>query len=218
MSVFSFLIKPTRFLSTRKLSFFTLLQYLLFVFCYAYRFADPISVILIPKHNYPTYENTDILRIISALFIAPIIEEVTARGFLTTKAAYYWTVPTFLIFGCATNLITKEFESFTIFSLYFLIIMIPSFLPSKKKIIVKLFRKNYYLYFYSTALLFSLLHSGNFDSNLFFPLKFLVLVISYFPIAALMGFIRVKHGLKNSILFHSLLNLGTLAINSVLYA
>lgn len=217
MHFLKFLVFPKRFTSFKKLSAFKISYFLFFSFCYAYLVADPISGWLGNSSDQVTFESIDIIKLISAIFIAPAFEEVIVRGFLTTKPTYYWTLPVFITFGCINCYFFKDYWFFTIFLVCLLGVLLIFFSQNRKRLMVRVFRKNYHFYFYVTALLFSFIHIVNMNPDLSLVARASILLVSFFPIAVLLGFIRVKYGLLYSILFHTLLNIGTLIINSFIY-
>jgi len=67
--------------------------------------------------------------------------------------------------------------------------------------------KNIKFFYYFSAISFGLMHLFNFSSNIYLILLFSVFLVGPQIVAGfILGFIRLKYGLKYSILFHMAVN------------
>ena len=120
MHFLQFVIRPKRFTEFPKFPAAHLIILLFFTYCYGFLIADPISEMLGSFSHLVTFKSIDINRLIAAVIIAPLFEEVTARGFLTVRSKFYWTLPIFLIYGCITSYVFSIYFVLFVFSICFL--------------------------------------------------------------------------------------------------
>jgi uncharacterized protein len=184
-----------------------------------YLIADPVKKYYgISANIDPTFSNTSTIRITSAIIFAPIIEEVLHRGFLSVKGKFLWSLLLCLVFmGVQAIIQNYQFLSFFYFGLFFCLLLALIYSKNASRIIVSIFRNHFTVYFYFVVIAFSVSHFSDIQNEIGMIDKITILVISYFPIAVILGYLRLKFGLKYSILFHALINLGVLSINTLAF-
>ena len=164
-----------------------------------------------------TKQNTDYKPyfILSAVFMAPLLEETAFRLFLTKFRISYFVISTSLILGALiTYLIGTKLwrpESYLLFYLssyiYVGIISILLgtilwLLKNHLKQLQKLWDKNPGIVFYSAAALFSLFHLMSIDlnGNSFITVPIILLPFLIFGLS--FGYVRIRLGLVYSIALH----------------
>ena len=184
-----------------------------------YLIADPVKKYYgISATNNPTFFNTSSIRITSAIFFAPIIEEILHRGFLSVKGKFLWSFLLSLVFmGTQAIILDYKFLAFIYFGLFICLLFSLIYSKNASRTIVLIFRNHFSMYFYFVVIAFSISHFSDIQNEIGMIDKITILVISYFPDAVILGYLRLKFGLKYSILFHALTNLGVLSINTMVY-
>ncbi len=151
--------------------------------------------------------------------IVPIIEEIFFRSWLKFKRNnIILFVVGLIVLTTITTIaffISKKYV-FLDYSVFFLTILVGLFSLLYFFSIdrIELFISSKFKYFfYASVILFGLAHLGYFRGNIYLIWIFFPFLVSPQLIAGLfLGYIRMKHGLVYSILFHMLLN-GVLLIN-----
>lgn len=184
---------------------------------YTYLVADPISLRL-GADGFLDSEIT-FLAIVFSIVLVPILEELICRSYLNKKIQYLWVAPVFLgFYGLIFPTICPKIS--ILFGVFILLTLVARlFLPlSKIKLVLK---SNFSLFFIFSSFLFAFahipaIHSESLDIS--FSIKLTVAMISIFPIAIILGWIRVLFGLRYSILLHCINNGMILIINSMVYS
>lgn len=197
--------------------------YLLFVFSFIIDFLIDKYTNVTWLFNYLKIDNVELqdkdifkrgilFAIIVVGIITPILEELLQRAWLTS---FYWnnclipinlSIIIILLFGIVETFIIFTMISISIILALAIYIMLSK--PKNLKIeVFKFYRKNYWIYFYLSALSFGISHLANYKIHHFVPVIPIFLVLSQTFAGITLGFVRIKYGLKGSILFHSLHNL-----------
>jgi len=174
-----------------------------------------LATIIINMVAIPIQENFNITHlkfptsfktVIIGLFLAPFFEEILFRALLKFNKKTVWlfalTVVILIIFEIIRpKLSVAIFLSFTLF---FVMAMLLIFKVEK---IHSYISKNIKFFYYFSAISFGLMHLFNFSSNIYLILLFSVFLVGPQIVAGfILGFIRLKYGLKYSILFHMAVN------------
>lgn len=182
------------------------------IFCYQYLLIDPLAIQMGIGGMDLGFSNSNSLTIISALLIAPILEELLSRGFLSGKREHFWF---FFLQPILGAFIFKEFWWFFLGT--GLVVLVWILREEQKKTEDNyISRSLFYFSFIFTALFFTILHYDNIESqSLVFKLSFTFAAI--LPGALLFGWIRYQRGLRYSMAAHALFNLFTITLNEWLY-
>jgi hypothetical protein len=144
--------------------------------------------------------------------LTPAIEELLQRSYLTS---FYWNhflIPVNLgiiivmLLGIHGNAILLPFGIISLISALTIYLMIKKNRAFKLKTFL-FYRRNYWLYFYISAFSFGLLHLMGYKMHHFIPVVSMLLVLPQIFAGCVLGFVRIKFGLKWSIGFHMLHNL-----------
>ena len=162
--------------------------------------------------NPDTFFNASITTLISGLFIAPVIEEVSFRGFLSTKRLYLFSLILLVFF------ISYAF-GFNIIVIITVSILIITFLviAFHEKDFTYTFNRYMNVLILFSCLTFCLTHIIVLEKYFLFPVAFISCIIIFFPSAYLFAKVRIAFGLRYSILLHSVHNILILAMNSLIY-
>lgn len=216
--VINYFLYPKRFPNTQKVNIKELIIILVFILCLGYLIVDPATEFIGGQITKVSYQSASPVLILSALFIAPFFEEFIHRGFLSVKSFYFipfilfllfLSIHVFFIFGSIIPiLIGSCLVGFFIFI---------AFVKRDLRLIVIIFRKNFRLYFYLVAIVFSASHLTSNDLNEGLAICSFKVFIDYLPGAVILGYIRVKYGIAISIAFHSIYNALVLLLNQWIY-
>lgn len=143
--------------------------------------------------------------------LAPAIEELLQRSYLTS---FYWNHILIPINICIVMLMLLGINGKAIMPPIVIISLIWALITNlilKKNRAFKLkaflfYRRNYWLYFYISAFSFGLLHLMNYNMHHFISVVSMLLVLPQIFAGCILGFVRIKFGLKWSICFHTLHN------------
>ena len=149
-------------------------------------------------------------------FFAPLIEEYVFRWHLTKRyASIYFimlSIAAMIIFG-----VENELLSWLIFlsALALSIILHVQLKKRSQTLTYKLWQKSYPLIFYSSALVFGLIHLTNYQDLTLADPSFIFYMSSQAFGGLILGYLRIKHGLRYSILFHACFNLIALSLELI---
>ncbi|ELR69056.1 hypothetical protein C900_05445 [Fulvivirga imtechensis AK7] len=180
---------------------------------FSYLVVDQIGLFFGNKSHTTSFMDLSSIEIVSAILLAPFIEEVCFRSFLSGKAKHAWGLPLMLFVA------TLAFKHLGIIFLLFafLIIVTVTVLLTKKRTQVFLLRKHYNKTFFFTCVIFALCHLGVIDDNVNPVAGFFLILMAFIPISLIFGYIRIKYGLMYSIITHSLNNIAVLSLNLLIY-
>ena len=152
-----------------------------------------------------------VLAILLVGIITPLIEEYLQRYNLTSFIWNYRIMPFNLcIIIIQLFHIRTTTELLIIFNIgLFVSIFFNTCILKSKKYKIHLLRfyiKNFWLFFYSSAVAFGALHIGNNQIENFLPILPVLLVLPQIFTGLLLGYIRISMGLRWSILYHGLHN------------
>lgn len=157
----------------------------------------------LPKFNLFDIKEKKIYLFLMAVFAAPLIEETIFRYQLKN-----WHLA-FLGWAVSTGILIKfvipahPFIGFVIASIIFLI---PFYFKKVKIERFKFIAKFFKYHFYITALIFGLSHIHNYNNPLQFGWGILLLVIPQLFIGVVLGYVRMRFGLKNAMILHAAYN------------
>lgn len=146
------------------------------------------------------------LLFIMAVILAPIYEEIIFRSLLKFEKIniilFIITTP-ILIVVTAIHVIVSA-----VILLSILLLSVISLLLIYKRNKIELFlSSNFKYFFYGVALTFGLTHTSNFAGNFYLILLFSPLLVGpQIVLGLILGYVRMKHGLVYSIIFHMLVN------------
>ncbi|UXE66079.1 MAG: hypothetical protein KA713_16690 [Chryseotalea sp. WA131a] len=170
--------------------------------------AFPLKKLMTPD----TFFNSTSLNLISSVIIAPTIEEIAARGFLSGNRIYFLSLP--LLFLA----ILAGFD-FSVFSIIIVGITVFFFLAL-------LYKQEYYDVVYNryvsqliifSCLSFSLAHVIVIQKYFDFHIALFASIFVYYPLAYLLAKVRIAYGLRYSIMMHSIHNVLIISFNSLFY-
>ncbi len=146
------------------------------------------------------------LKFLVVVIFVPIYEEILFRSLLKFKRInifLFITTLIGLIIICILKSNTKVLAILSFILLSFLVLI-----TSVKRTHIELYISSKFKYFfYSTILIFGLIHAFNFTGNKYAILTFLIILGSpQLVLGAILGYIRMNYGLVYSILFHMIVN------------
>jgi len=158
-----------------------------------------------------TFISLTSLETISAIIIAPVIEEIIFRTHLSFKRKHFYGIFFLIVY---VGIIFNTFVVVTFIFVAAVLLFVLIFYEQTLKIVIV---KNQKLTFFATSILFGCSHFFLLDAYDFgFFLKFTVLMLYYLPIAFLLGKIRKNHKLIFPMAAHSLYNVLTLFVNTII--
>jgi len=145
--------------------------------------------------------------ILFAVLLAPFYEEVIFRSLLRFK---WSSILIFISTAIALSVFfiyNSKFVLAILLSVFVLVVLLLVTIFTRNK--VELFIESKFKYFfYSSSILFGLLHASNFTGNIYYILAFsFILGGPQIVLGLINGYIRMNHGLKYSILFHMVVNM-----------
>lgn len=147
----------------------------------------------------------------SIVIIAPILEELIQRSYLTS---FKWN-NIFVPINIGLILIFLfQVRGYLLIILCLIVLVSCNIIYSKllqnKKIktkLLKFYSKNFKFYFYLSGISFGMVHIGNYEMEHYIPLLSIILVLPQIFGGLMLGYIRIVMGLRWSICFHALHNL-----------
>lgn len=181
------------------------------ILTYTYLVSDPILNYFEVEgfdKKLSSYNNLDV---ISIVLIIPFLEEVLFRGYLSGhKKHMMFIVPQIVISIFILNDIWMWILTSAIIVGLFLIYDITN------NKLVKISKISLIISAFYTSLLFSFVHSSNFQLESV-QLELLLSIVSFFPGAIFLVLIRIREGLILSTITHSILNFSILGLNQIIY-
>ncbi len=147
------------------------------------------------------------MKILIGVLLAPVYEEILFRSLLRfnkiSLSLFLATVVIFLV----VFFLKRNNTFILLFSAILLVILtFVSFWTMKR--ISQFLTSNFKYFYYGSSVLFGLMHLINFTGDIRYIIAFsLILVAPQIAAGIILGFIRMKHGLIYSILFHMIINL-----------
>jgi membrane protease YdiL (CAAX protease family) len=187
------------------LFFFTL------ILAYTYLVSDPILNYYEVEGYDKKLNNYNTVDIILIILITPFLEELLFRGYLSGyKKHFVFILPQIVI----SVFIINDFW----FWIFISSIIVSLFIIYDEKVnnSVKLSTTSLIISVLFTSLLFSLMHSSNFQLDSL-GLNFFLSIVSFFPGSLFLALMRIKEGLILSAITHSILNFSILALNQFIY-
>ncbi|PYF74399.1 CPBP family glutamic-type intramembrane protease [Pedobacter nutrimenti] len=168
------------------------------------------------EFHFDLFEKGVFFALILAGIIAPLLEEYLFRYQLRKwKLAVYFMILLPGVIGA--SFIDSENIKFVVYILFLILAIFVHVKTEKmsRKTIYSFWRKFYGIHFYCTAVLFGMAHLSNWKGmNLKNPF-FIIFILSQTFTGLCLGYIRVKYGIKYSILFHACFNTVLVLLASV---
>jgi len=172
----------------------------------------PISILifLVTKEFHIKHDqlrlSTTVNTLLVVILAGPIYEEIIFRSWLKLKKINVVLFLITLLFFIVKSIIDSRVITLvvlTVLMLGFLILL----LTYGRITIEKFISSKFQYFFYTTAIIFGILHSTNFSGNTYLILAFMpILGAPQIVLGVILGYVRMKHGLFYSILFHMLVN------------
>ena len=146
------------------------------------------------------------LIILYGVFIIPVFEELIFRSWLKWSKRNTYILIVSIICIVTLSYFHHRFQHIDIMLLFLLIVVALIYLL--KNIKVEQFIVNNFKYlFWSSSIVFGLLHASNYTGNIWYLIGFSFILGSPQIVGGfILGFIRMNYGLRYSILFHFLIN------------
>lgn len=169
-----------------------------------------VNLKLIPDPGPSILDHKDVSHLeffVGAVFIAPVIEELIFRAQLKRFTGFIL----FIAFACGILLtaVTGTYWAFLISPFIFIILFVIYRYTLAGSISRKFgfWQRVFPWHFYFTAICFALVHLSNFErGTALIPLGILY-TLPQFTIGLVLGFTRMRYGLRYSVALHSLYNL-----------
>lgn len=178
---------------------------------YTYAVSDPIFQFYEIEGYDDSFRDLDRVGVFSGLLIAPVLEELIFRGYLTGYRKHFlFIIPQIIIILIILHdyyfILALLFSAFLMFIFYY----------DKRRNDSRISQQTLYFSVFFTSVLFSIIHYQNFAiDSLSFSLA--LSLIAFLPGALFLVYVRYHGGLVYSIIAHFLLNLSTLIINGLIY-
>jgi len=152
-------------------------------------------------------ELSPLMTILTGILLAPFYEEVIFRSLLRFKwSCILIFIPTAIAL-VAFSIYRSKFVLPILLSIFVLGLLIFLTIFTRKRIESFIASKFKY-FFYSSSIVFGLMHSFNFTGNIYLILTFsFILGGPQIVLGLILGYIRMNHGLKYSFLFHMVVNM-----------
>jgi hypothetical protein len=144
-----------------------------------------------------------LLLFLSITVVAPVLEESIFRYQLKN-----WYIA-FLVWAALLSYVFYKFiyqQGFITAGIFITIISIPFYLETSKSLRVKFVNITFRYHFYLTAVVFGLVHVSNYNQPLQYGWEIILLVLPQLFIGFVLGYVRMRFGLKNAMIFHSAYN------------
>jgi len=166
-----------------------------------------MAAFIIDVFNISHLKNiTSIKIILVAVFLAPFYEEILFRALLKFNKKTVWLFVVTVVALIVLEVIRFKF-AFAIPYTIFLVFIVAMLLIFKENKIHNYISKNIKFFYYLTSITFGLVHLTNFSGNIYLILLFSIFLVGpQLILGFILGFIRLKYGLKYSILFHMAVN------------
>ncbi len=147
------------------------------------------------------------MKILIGVLLAPVYEEILFRSLLRfNKISLSLFLATVVVFLVVFILKRNNTVIFIFSALLLVTLTFVSFWPMKR--ISHFITTNFKYFYYGSSILFGLMHLMNFTGDIRYIIAFsLILVAPQIVAGTILGYIRMKHGLIYSILFHMIINL-----------
>jgi len=152
-------------------------------------------------------ELSPLMTILTGILLAPFYEEVIFRSLLRFKwSCILIFIPTAIAL-VAFSIYRSKFVLPILLSIFVLgLLIFLTIFPRKR--IESFIASKFKYFFYSSSIVFGLMHSFNFTGNIYLILTFsFILGGPQIVLGLILGYIRMNHGLKYSFLFHMVVNI-----------
>lgn len=184
----------------------------IFIIAYGFIVVDNIFKLLKINNNIDTFYNLSGIEFVSAIFIAPILEEFIFRTHLSYERKHFYGI---LLIILASGLFYSDLGVYFLLFLFLLFIIIVFFYNKTQVLLMIRFPKATFL---STSIIFCVFHFFYLkDYDFTFLNKVMILLLHYLPLSLFLGFIRKKYGLSYSMMAHSVNNILVLLGNSLFF-
>jgi hypothetical protein len=176
---------------------------------YNFLFADTIAGFFQTDSHTKTFASIGWTGVLSALILAPVIEEFVFRKGLSGKPQdlkYVVIMP-----------IPLMFLNFWLGLVIWLSLLLYFFGGQNKNFNVPLKGHLYNVLVFSSAVIFSIMHVITIDDIDSILIKIMLCLVAFLPTALYLTYVRVRYGFIYAILAHALLNGIALSLNSVIY-
>ncbi|WP_186757382.1 CPBP family glutamic-type intramembrane protease [Echinicola salinicaeni] len=163
--------------------------------------------------NDQTFETLSYSGVLSALMIAPAIEELFFRGYLNGLRKHYWLITPQVLLGI---IILPEWTIEISIGFLFLLCLI---LTDRYRVDdqVRISKLLFYVSMLFSSVLFSLFHLSKVNHHSGY-ISFLFVMVAMLPVAVYFSYIRYNSGLTSAIITHMLYNATALTINTFIYS
>ena len=207
MDSFISYLKNPFYCESRKLSAIRFIALYFIYYAGAIAIGFVITIVSNALHlGHPNPGWSPLMTILIAILLAPFYEEVIFRSLLRFKWSNILLFSTSLIVMVAFSIYRSKFVLAIPLSVFVLVVLLLVTLFTRDK--VELFIASKFKYFfYGSSILFGLVHASNFTGNVNYILAFsFILGGPQIVLGLILGYIRMNHGLKYSILFHMAVN------------
>ncbi len=172
----------------------------------------PISILIffLTKEFHIKHDQLKLSTTVNTLLVVilagPLYEEIIFRSWLKLKKINIILFFITLSFFIVKAIIDSKIATAIILTVLIFIFLIPLLSFGKIKV-EKFISSKFQYFFYASSLIFGLLHATNFNGNPYLILAFMpILGGPQIILGLILGYVRMKHGLFYSILFHVLVN------------
>lgn len=158
----------------------------------------------LPAYKLFDIKEKKIVLFLTITILAPLLEECIFRYQLKNwyVAFLCWAVLlSFLYYKVFPN------QSLITAAIFFTACCVPFYFKTRKTIRFQFIKSVFKYHFYLTALVFGLVHISNYNQPLQYGWAVILLVLPQLFIGFILGYVRMRFGLKNAMIFHATYNL-----------
>lgn len=157
----------------------------------------------LPEFKLFAIKEKKIIVFLTVTILAPIIEEAIFRYQLKNWYVAFLAWAAFFSIIFYHNFYPQVLIAAAIF---ITICSIPFYLKTRKTIRYRVIKSAFRTHFYLTALVFGLVHVSNYNNPFQYGWAIVLLVLPQLFIGFILGYVRMRFGLKNSMIFHAAYN------------
>jgi membrane protease YdiL (CAAX protease family) len=140
---------------------------------------------------------------LTIIIIAPLLEELIFRYQLKN-----WYVA-FIVWAVFISYLFYLFfypQVYIAFAIFITICSIPFYFKTSKTLRLRFIKSTFRYHFYLTAVVFGLVHVTNYNQPFQYGWAIILLVLPQLIIGFILGYVRMRFGLKNAMIFHAAYN------------
>jgi membrane protease YdiL (CAAX protease family) len=210
----SYIKKPNPLIKTEPSAVFFNQLFPLVIIALSFAFAATIFTSTLEQlhivRKLPEFDLFDLKERKFLLFLMIVVAAPLFEEFIFRLQLKEYSLALLFYFGLAVFYLNKIFTDSTLFILVFvaliLAILVFQYLWKNKTRRIKLIKRYFPYHFYSTAIIFGLVHISNYDNPFKFGLPIVLLILPQLFVGFILGYVRMRFGISKSIIMHAAYN------------